>query len=555
MVCPESWRASAHDATRMTSRSLAVALIAAVFCSVGAAQAPPGLGAGGLPADAGAGAAVAGFEGPWATVDAQPSDTRSFETWWVQALIFLLWGVIGLILLYTVRHYVFTINRLLARQEHPFATVDTMDWPTVTVWVPCHNEEAVVAGTLEALLRADYPADRLTIMPVNDRSTDGTRAIIEAYEAQYPTRIRALHRTDGHPGKAAALNDACELTDTDLVLNFDADYLPGRDLIKQLVAPFADPTVGAVMGRVVPVNAGANLLTRLQDLERTGGYQVDQQARMNMGLVPQYGGTCGGLRRSALDAVGGWRASSLTEDTDITCHLVAEGWRVVYVNRAECYEESPETWPVRVRQIGRWARGHTDSALRYAGSFLTSRSMSFWQRVDGLMLLGVYAMGPVLLLGWALAMGLFYLGVHPAVGLLALLAVAGYNTLGNFAAFFEIASGARLDGQHRRIRLLPLTLFGFVVSAVATSRAVIAELLPGGEFHWHKTSRFRTPESGVGPPPGARPSAAVTSRADGSATTHAGAAPLRAPAAAGSSQRELAQAGSHASPLPTVPSV
>ncbi|MFY0104485.1 hypothetical protein ABTP95_22220, partial [Acinetobacter baumannii] len=76
-----------------------------------------------------------------------------------------------------------------------------------------------------------------------------------------------------------------------------ADYLPARGLIKQLVAPFFDPEVGAIMGRVVPVNAGANLLTRLLDLERSGGYQVDQTARMNLGLVPQYGGTVGGIRR------------------------------------------------------------------------------------------------------------------------------------------------------------------------------------------------------------------------------------------------------------------
>ena len=70
-------------------------------------------------------------------------------------------------------------------------------------------------------------------------------------------------------------------------------------LLKQLVAPFFDPEVGAVMGRVVPVNSGANLLTRLLDLERSGGYQVDQQARMNMNLMPQYGGTVGGVRLSA----------------------------------------------------------------------------------------------------------------------------------------------------------------------------------------------------------------------------------------------------------------
>ena len=85
---------------------------------------------------------------------------------------------------------------------------------------------------------------------------------------------------------------------------FDADYIPGPRLLKQLVAPFFDAEVGAVMGRVVPLNVGESLLTRLLDLERAGGYQVDQQARMNLRLIPQYGGTVGGVRRVALRAGG-----------------------------------------------------------------------------------------------------------------------------------------------------------------------------------------------------------------------------------------------------------
>ena len=54
-----------------------------------------------------------------------------------------------------------------------------------------------------------------------------------------------------------------ELVKTEVILIFDADYIPGAGLIKQLVAPFFDPEVGGVMGRVVPLNVGTNLLTRL----------------------------------------------------------------------------------------------------------------------------------------------------------------------------------------------------------------------------------------------------------------------------------------------------
>lgn len=441
--------------------------------------------------------AAAAWAGPWEVVEAAEVGSGGPRAWWVHGLIYTLYVVIFLILVYTLRHYVFTLNRLFGRQRQPYAALDTFDWPAVTVLIPAHNEEAVIADSISNLLEVDYPEDKLTIIPVNDRSEDLTRDVIDTWVAWHPGRIKPFHRTGGKPGKAAALNDAYQLVETDLVLIFDADYLPGRDLIKTLVAPFSDPEIGAVMGRVVPVNTDANLLTRLLDLERTGGYQVDQQARMNLDLVPQYGGTCGGVRRSVVDAVGGWRDDTLTEDTDITCQVFAAGWKVAYVNRAECYEESPETWAVRTKQIRRWARGHTDAAIRYATTVLRSKHLGAWGRLDGLLLLGVYAMGPVLLLGWALALTLFYLGFHPLNGLVALLAIASYNTLGNFAAFFEIASGARLDGSRQRVRLLPLNILGFLVSLVATSRGVMGEVVdqirPGKRrLVWDKTKRFRS---------------------------------------------------------------
>ena len=53
--------------------------------------------------------------------------------------------------------------------------------PTVSLLIAAHNEEAVISHILEALLRVDYPPERLQIMPVNDRSADGTRAIIDDY--------------------------------------------------------------------------------------------------------------------------------------------------------------------------------------------------------------------------------------------------------------------------------------------------------------------------------------------------------------------------------------
>lgn len=410
-------------------------------------------------------------------------------------MIYVLYVIVAIICVYTARHYWFTLNRLFGFQRHPYIDIDTAHWPPVTVLVAAHNEEKVIASILNALLAAKYPADKMLVVPVNDRSTDRTREIIDDFVRRFPGRIRPFHRTEGKPGKAAALKDAMEFVDTEVILIFDADYIPGAGIIKQLTAPFFDPEVGGVMGRVVPMNVGANLLTRLLDLERAGGYQVDQQARMNLRLVPQHGGTVAGVRRSALREIGGWNENTLTEDTDLTYRLLLQGWKTAYQNRSECYEEVPETWPVRVRQIMRWAKGHNQAMATFALSLLLGKNRAtVRERLDGVLLLGVYIMGPITLLGWILALAVFYQGIAQLNGIVALLSVTAYAAIGNLAAFFEIAAAARLDGNCNRIRLLPFLVFGFTVSIFSVTHAAISQisgLLTNAELHWDKTERFR----------------------------------------------------------------
>jgi len=420
----------------------------------------------------------------------------------VTILIALLWVVVAILVVYTVRHYVFTFSRLFGRHRQPYVDITVAEWPPVTVFIPCHNELQVITGSIEALLAADYPRDRLTIIPIDDRSTDATGAILRDYAARYPALIKPVWRTGGMPGKAAALAEASARVGSEVHLVFDADYIPGPKLLKQLVAPFFDPEVGAVMGRVVPQNVSRSLLTRLLDLERAGGYQVDQQARMNMGLVPQYGGTVGGVRREALSSVGGWRTDTLAEDTDMTFRLLLRGWEVVYQNRSECYEEVPENWPTRIRQIRRWTHGHNQALTRYVNKLLAHPGHLSWLQVlDGTLLLGVFAVGPILLLGWMLALVLYYLGYQPSSSIFMVLIVSAFSTLGNFAAFFEVATATRLDGSRNRVRLLPFLFFGFLVSLMAVSQETIKQFVGGGlgwrsAKRWDKTERYRQPQSG-----------------------------------------------------------
>ncbi len=402
--------------------------------------------------------------------------------------------VVLVMAVYAARHYRFTLNRMLGRQRLFTQDILDSDLPRVSVLVPMHNEERVARQCLDALLRCDYPAVRLEIIPIDDHSTDGTAAILDAMAAAEP-RIRPLHRRgEGERGKPVALNDALRVATGDIVLVFDADYVPSRGMLRDLAICFQDPEVGAVMGRVVPYNTKSNLLTRLLDLERSGGYQVDQQARHNLRLIPQYGGTVGGFRRDQVLELGGFDPRTLAEDTDLTFRLYLRGWKVAYANRVECFEEVPEIWEVRSRQIHRWSRGHNAVMFRYLGRLLRSRYLSRGEKLDGALLLGIYTVPVFLFLGIIDSVVLFFLGEMQIVSsMLVFLFVAAYNCFGNFAPFYEIGTAALLDGVTHRIRLLPFLTFYFLLNIWTMSRgffAAIGDLVLRRRAEWSKTERF-----------------------------------------------------------------
>ena len=395
---------------------------------------------------------------------------------------------------YTARHLFFALHRLFSRPRMDYSDLAGFHLPPVSVLIPMHNEAAVAEDILEALAEADYPQDRLEMILVNDHSTDGTGRILDEYASRYPW-IRVIHRREGKRGKAAALDAGTREARGEVLVVFDADYVPGKSLLKFLAAPFADPEIGAVMGRVVPHNVGASLLSRLLDLERAGGYQIGQQARYSLGLIAQYGGTAGGVRRSALQAAGGWDLRSLTEDTDLTLRLAIRGWKIAYVNRAECYEEVPETWESRRRQIERWAVGHTDCLHRHLGALLRSPYLTPREKWDGAFLLSVYLTAPLIALGWLATAVLFFQGSsYLPVWAPFFLASTCCNTVGNFASFFEIGSSVLLDGAGRRVRLLPLNIANFLFSTATVTAALgkyYAARSRGRTLGWNKTERHR----------------------------------------------------------------
>ncbi len=253
----------------------------------------------------------------------------------------------SIIVIYLIRHYIFTLTVLRKsnnRKLPPNNAVKLSFEPTVTILIPAHNEEHVIGKMLDKITKLSYPKTKLQVIMIDDASSDATGKIGDEY-AKFYGFVKVLHRDSriGGIGKAAALNAGLKEATGEIVLCFDADYLPNSDIVEKLVEKFADSNVGAVQGRPVVWNEPHNILTRLIALERIGGYRVDQEARELLGLMPQFGGTVGGFRRSIVDSLGGFDESMVTEDTDLTVQIYLLGYKIRYVGDAECYEEAVDT--------------------------------------------------------------------------------------------------------------------------------------------------------------------------------------------------------------------
>ena len=124
------------------------------------------------------------------------------------------------------------------------------EWPTASLIIAAHNEEAVLRAKLENALATDYPAERLDIIVVSDASTDGTDRIA----AEFAERGVRLHRQEARGGKTEAQNAGVRLARGQFLAFSDANSMYAPSALKRLLAPFADERIGCVCGELQYAN-------------------------------------------------------------------------------------------------------------------------------------------------------------------------------------------------------------------------------------------------------------------------------------------------------------
>ena len=247
------------------------------------------------------------------------------------------------------------------RREATHQILEPIFFPPLSVLLAAYNEERVIASTISHLLDADYPA-LIEIIVVDDGSKDQTAAVVATIAAQ-ESRVKLIRQSNG--GKSTALNRAIAESSNQTLIMIDADTMVAPDGLRKLVAPLADPAVGAVSGTIRVGNTGL-WLGRFQDLEYVAAFEIDRRAQDFLGCILVAPGALSAFRREAVEEAGSLNTETLAEDTDLTLQLHRLGWKVVFAPRAYADTEAPEHVKALISQRFRWSFGTLQCLWKHA---------------------------------------------------------------------------------------------------------------------------------------------------------------------------------------------
>ncbi len=184
-----------------------------------------------------------------------------------------------------------------------------------------------------------------------------TTVVVDDYATRYPA---VRHVADPQRGKPAALDVGLKAAQGDVVVLSDGDVAVVENALALLLAPFADPQVGAVSGHPVSVSPRDTVLGYWSHLLTDGIHQM-RLARDWAGQFLVCSGYLFAFRRALIERV---PEDALAEDAVLSHFVARQGYRIRYAPRARVFVKYPTTYRDWLRQKVRSAGGYAQDYVR-----------------------------------------------------------------------------------------------------------------------------------------------------------------------------------------------
>jgi len=273
--------------------------------------------------------------------------------------------------LYSLIAATFLLTRYLFAIFYRAVPIDSNFTPSVTIIVPCFNEEEVIQRTVLGCINQDYPLDKLEVIVVDDFSNDNSfekiKEIVEELkvkEQRYDIENRLRYmRQEKNAGKREAMAAGALLAKHELLVFVDSDSFLDPFAIRNLVQPFKDEEMGGVSGRTDVANTYTNTLTKMQSVRYYIAFRIMKAAESYFDAVTCLSGPISCYRKElVLKYLDAWRnqrflgeRATFGDDRSMTNFILRHN-RTSYQDTAICQTIVPNTHRVFLKQQMRWKR-------------------------------------------------------------------------------------------------------------------------------------------------------------------------------------------------------
>ena len=321
------------------------------------------------------------------------------------------------------------------------------------VLIPARNEEAVIGNLIESIKNADYPSELIEIYVVINSCTDGTMEAALSHGAKIIDCTQPT-KTKGEVLRFA-FKELADRSDIDIYAIFDADNVVDANFFSEMnkaVAAGADAAQGLRRDK----NMRETWVAATYEI-----YYAVQNAFVNhprnaAGMSAAISGTGWVITKEAVDT-DGFDMTTIAEDLEISCQLVANDRHIAYCKEAEVFDEYTEDFKVSIVQRLRWSAGLWQCLVKWELPLLKK---AFAGSGQALSMAHINLTPPVMLAGIFMPFFAYFLlkiEVNFFLFLLSMLAIF-WIVVSTAAAIAVLKSGLSLRDNLKGVLCFPLFL-------------------------------------------------------------------------------------------------
>ena len=231
----------------------------------------------------------------------------------------------------------------------------------------------LVLKTIKGMIAQHYPHDTwladeqpsifITEWCATNDVKLSTRYKVEGYHnKKWPRREKCKE------GNLAYFYDKYGYENYDIVVQLDADHVPSKNYIEEMIRPFADPAVGYVSAPSLCTSNMEQSWTARGRVYSEANTQGPLQVGYTNGFAPLCIGSHYAVRTKALKEIGGL-GPELAEDHSTTYLMNAHGWKGVHAYDSEAFGDGPATFSDFITQEYQWAKSVTRIMLTLTPKF------------------------------------------------------------------------------------------------------------------------------------------------------------------------------------------